>query len=134
MLGPTLFIIFINTLDSYLQDYPVLLSKFADDTKVGMPVNNETDSIVLQNVINTLCDWYDDLSMKLNSGKCKVMHVGGRNIHFTYTMHGFAPGGTVLESVDEEKDVGVKISNTLKPSSQCQAAALKANTETNTIG
>ena len=107
---------------------PIMLSsKFADDTKVGMPVNNETDSIVLQNVINTLCDWSDDLSMKLNSGKCEVMHVGGRNNHFTYTMHGFAPGGTVLESVDEEKDVGVKISNTLKPSSLCQAAALKAN-------
>ena len=105
----------------------MLLSKFADDTKVGMPVYNETDSIVLQNVINTLCDWYDDLSMKLNSGKCKVMHVGGRNIHFTYTMHGFAPGGTVLESVDEEKDVGVKISNTLKPSSQCQSEAMNAN-------
>ena len=64
VLRPTLFIIFINTLDIYLQDYPVLLSKFADHTKVGMPVNNETDSIVLQNVINTLCDWSDDLSMK----------------------------------------------------------------------
>ena len=89
-----------------------------------MPVNNETDSIVLQNVINTLCDWSDDLSMKFNSGKCKVMHVGGRNNHFTYTMHGFAPGGTALESVDEEKDVGV---NTLKPSSQCQSEAMNAN-------
>ena len=127
VLGPTLFVIYINTLDIYLQDYPVLLFKFYDDTKVGMPFNNETGSLVLQNVINTLCDWSDDLSMKFNSGKCKVMHVGGRNNHFTYTMHGFAPGGTVLESVDEEKDVGVKISNTLKPSSQCQAAALKAN-------
>ena len=40
VLGPTLFIIFINTLDSYLQDYPVLLSKFADDTKVGIPPVN----------------------------------------------------------------------------------------------
>ena len=75
-----------------------------------MPVNNETDSIVLQNVINTLCDWSDDLSMKFNSGKCKVIHVG-----------------TVLESVDEETDVGVKISNTLKPSSQCQSEAMNAN-------
>ena len=69
VLGPTLFVILINTLDIYLQDYPVLLSKFSDDTKVGMPVNNETDSIVLQNVINTLCDWSDSLSMKFNSGK-----------------------------------------------------------------
>ena len=48
--------------------------------------------------------------MKFNSGKCKVIHVG-----------------TVLEPVDEEKDVGVKISNTLKPSSQCQSEAMKTN-------
>ena len=79
-----------------------------------MTVNTETDSIVLQNVINTLCDWFDDLSMKFNSGKCNVIH----NARFCFRWF----------SVDEEKDVGVKISNTLKPSSQCQAAAMKANT------
>ena len=42
-------------------------------------------------------------------------------------MGGFAPGGTVLESSKEEKDIGVIISDSLKPSSQCAAAARKAN-------
>ena len=42
-------------------------------------------------------------------------------------MGGFAPAGVVLEAVEEEKDVGVMVSNTLKPSSQCAKAAKKAN-------
>ena len=33
----------------------------------------------------------------------------------------------MVESVDEEKNVEVKFCNTLKPSSQCQAAAMEAN-------
>ena len=127
VLGPTLFVIFINTLDIYLKDLPALISKFADDSKVGMCVNNESDALVLQDVINTLCDWSNDLSMQFNADKCKVMHIGKKNLKHSYTMNGFAPGGTVLQPTEEEKDVGVRISNTLKSSAQCQAAAKKAN-------
>ena len=65
--------------------------------------------------------------MQFTADKCKVMHLGTRNQKYSYTMNGFAPGGTVLEPTEEEKDVGVRISNSLKSSAQCQAAAKKAN-------
>ena len=97
------------------------------NTKVGMCVNSESDAILLQDVINALCKWSDDLSMQFNSGKCKVMHIGTKPLNHSYTMHGYAPGGTVLSVTEEEKDVGVRVSNTLKPTAQCQAAAKKAN-------
>ena len=42
-------------------------------------------------------------------------------------MGGFAPAGTVLEVVKEEKDIGVVVSDSLKPSAQCAKAAKKAN-------
>ena len=42
-------------------------------------------------------------------------------------MGGFAPAGTVLEEVSEEKDIGVIVSDSLKPSLQCAKAAKKAN-------
>ena len=66
--------------------------------------------------------------MQFNSGKCKVMHFGAKNPHYCYTMGGYAPGGQILKSVREEKDVGVMISDLLIPSSQCVKAAKKANT------
>ena len=55
------------------------------------------------------------------------MHLGTRNHKYSYTMNGFAPGGSLLEPTEEEKDVGVRISKSLKSSAQCQAAAKKAN-------
>ena len=42
-------------------------------------------------------------------------------------MGGFAPGGQVLEETKEEKDVGVIVANSLKPSAQCAKAVKKAN-------
>ena len=40
VLGPTLFIIFINDIDDAIDTVKGIISKFADDTKVGRPVNN----------------------------------------------------------------------------------------------
>ena len=42
-------------------------------------------------------------------------------------MGGNASAGTILESTSEEKDKGVILSDSLKPSSQCAAAAGKEN-------
>ena len=57
--------------------------------------------------------------MSFNAGKCKVLHLGNKNNKFSYYMGGFAPGGQILEETKKEKDVGVIISNTLKPSAHC---------------
>ena len=43
-------------------------------------------------------------------------------------MYGHAPAGTILEETEEEKDVGVWVSNSLKPLVLCVKAANKANT------
>ena len=50
------------------------------------------------------------------------MHVGKKNPEFVYDW-----GGGQLEATEEEKDVGVMITRTLKPSLQCSRAAKKAN-------
>ena len=50
--------------------------------------------------------------------KCKIMHTGRRNPNFVYTMNGQA-----LQTVDEERDIEVLVTNTLKLSKHCQKAA-----------
>ena len=42
-------------------------------------------------------------------------------------MGGYAPGGTILQESVIEKDVGVNVIQSLKPSAQCAKAAKKAN-------
>ena len=56
VLGPILFIIFINDIDDAA---PLLnfLSKFADDTKAVRVISNEGDQEMMQKDINALVDW-----------------------------------------------------------------------------
>ena len=127
VLGPTCFVIFINDIDMAINTITGIISKFADDTKVGRVVEEDKDREELQKDLDNLMEWSVEWQMLFNSGKCKVIHFGRNNPCFSYTMGGHAPAGKVLESVVEEKDVGVMVSNTLKPTAQCSKAAKKAN-------
>ena len=121
-MGPTLFVIFINPLDLAVEKLSTILSKFADDTKIGLIVNNEEDRKRLQEVIDILLKWAQDWQMTFNSSKCKVLHLGKSNKNYVYSM-----GTQQLGVTTCEKDIGVLVTNDLKPSPQCAAAATKAN-------
>ena len=60
--------------------------------------------------------------MEFNVEKCKVMHIGGTNMNYRYYMD-----QKESEVVEEEKDLGVLITNDLKTSQQCTAVCNKAN-------
>ena len=122
VLGPTLFLIFINDIDTAVEATSHVLLKFADDTKVGQVVESEEQRQELQGTINRLVEWSEEWQMLFNSEKCHILHLGHRNARFEYTM-----GGRVLEAVESEKDVGVIIHQSLKPSMQCARAAGRAN-------
>ena len=47
VLGPILFVIFINDIDTVLEKEGLFLSKFADDTKAGRKVDTEDSDLVL---------------------------------------------------------------------------------------
>ena len=127
VLGPTLFLVFINDIDCVVDCVAAKLSKFADDSKLFRCVNSDVDKEALQRDINALLQWSEDWQMAFNSDKCKVVHFGRSNPQFVYTMGGDAPGGTVLEHSKEEKDLGVLTHDSLKPTSQCAKAVKKAN-------
>jgi ribonuclease P/MRP protein subunit RPP40 len=120
VLGPILFLIFINDLDeaALLID---ILRKFADDTKLGQTVGTDQDNEKLQQALDNLCDWADKWGMEFNIKKCKIMHLGHNNPGHVYTMK-----NQQLENTEIERDIGVNVSNSLKPSLQCAQAAKTA--------
>ena len=120
VLGPLLFLIFINDIDTVVGGVDTI-KKFADDTKVGKKVETEADIKVMQEALDSMCDWAVKWGMSFNIGKCKIMHMGRNNIRHEYTM-----GGQVLGTTSEERDIGVIVSDTLKPTAQCQKAARTA--------
>ena len=56
VLGPTLFLIFINDLDIAAQITGAMVKKFADDTKCYMVVETEQDRHKFQSMLNNLED------------------------------------------------------------------------------
>jgi hypothetical protein len=122
VLGPLLFLLFINDLDLAASEVTAM-AKFADDTKVGQQVVTDADRVTLQSALDKLCKWSEKWGMQFNVAKCKVMHFGRNNPRFDYEML-----GQKLEEVDSERDIGVTVNNNLKPSSQCAKAAGTART------
>lgn len=119
ILGPSLFIIFINGIDEgILSD----ILKFADDTKLFGKVGSSESREKLQEDLRVLCEWSMKWQMKFNTDKCKVMHIGAQNLEAEYFME-----GNKLEKVSEEKDLGVMISRNFKVSKQCIKAAKTGN-------
>ncbi len=66
----------------------------------------------------TCARWAELWGMEFNVKKCKVMHVGLNNQRYKYTM-----GGEHLEVTEEERDIGVNMTSSLKLSQQCKKAA-----------
>ena len=119
VLGPILFLIYINDLDD---DITNKLLKFVDDTKVFIKIKSVADRQHLQDDLNKLIEWSEKWRMLYNFGKCKCLHTGHGNEDAQYTM-----GGTVLNITLKEKDLGLTISADMKVSEQCGIAAAKGN-------
>jgi hypothetical protein len=80
VLGPLLFVIFINDLEDSVEGLLDILRKFADDTKLCQEVTSEEDRDRLQEALDELCQWAERWGMQFNVSKCKVMHIQGTSI------------------------------------------------------
>jgi hypothetical protein len=119
VLGPLLFVIFINDLCERLNNTGKL---FADDTKVISMIKSQEDNLNLQNDINELNKWSNEWLIKFNEKKCKVMHFGKNNPNHEYKINEY-----ILEKTQSEKDLGITITNDLNWKSHINNAINKAN-------
>ena len=69
VLGPTLFLIYINELPNLVQSSCKL---FADDTKLFKSISTNDDCKTLQADLDTLSDWSSKWLLKFNTEKCKI--------------------------------------------------------------
>ena len=122
VLGPILFLIYINDLPEYVSNSTVRL--FADDTLLYLTIHNSLDCIKLQEDLNSLERWESDWQMSFDPVKCEVIHITTKKkpIIHKYTLHGHT-----LSSVPQIKYLGVNISQDLKWNSHINSVSSKAN-------
>ena len=81
ILKPLLFNGFVNHLHVVLEN---VLSKFADDTKLGGAISSTEGGECLQRDVDKLENWACSNHMKYNKNKCLILHLGMNNPGHTH--------------------------------------------------
>ena len=84
VLGPILFVLYINDIDNCLEDKEGFMPKFADDTKVAKVVRDSDTASEMQSIIHNLEIWCNTWGMTFNTKKCTIMHFGHGNPRTEY--------------------------------------------------
>ena len=87
VLGPLMFIMFINDITEVCSKNEAHIYLFADDAKLCRHIVHESDYELLQTALSKLQDWFESWLLKLNIQKCKAVSYG-RNVNkdFKYRM------------------------------------------------
>ncbi len=109
ILGPLLFIIFINDLPEFIEN-DTKPSLYADDTKLHQTITSMSDCLSLQQSLKNLDNWSKENHLPFNSSNCKVLTVTRKK---TPIIHQYTLGDQRLTRVLSEKDLGVVTSTTL---------------------
>nr|VZH92765.1 unnamed protein product [Spirometra erinaceieuropaei] len=123
VLGPLLFLVYIN---DCVDDLGCSAIMFADDVKLWRPIRSDADRYALQDSLNRLNSWSARWLLNFNVDKCVILRLRTRQTSKEDDSFQYVLGGQSLSNVVEQKDLGVLMTSSLKPSSQCQRAAKSA--------
>ena len=99
VLGPILFVIYVNSLIDVVQDSDLFLS--ADDNKLFKIIFNEEDTVSLQKDIDSMFYWTLNSLSLFHPNKCFTMHVSSK-LNETIT-HAYKMNNRILENKSELK-------------------------------
>ncbi|KAI8491386.1 hypothetical protein Bbelb_310190 [Branchiostoma belcheri] len=123
VLGPLLFLIYINDLPSRLS--PGTTARlFADDCLIYREIRGQGDQVILQKDLIALQVWAATWGMKFNPKKCNTMSITRNKNPFTWM---YEMCGEFIHQTEQAKYLGITISNDLKWSTHISTAVTRAN-------
>ena len=121
MLGPILFLLFINNLPANVASG---IKMFADDCVLFHNIASPQDHAALQQDLNCLVAWSATWQMSFSPKKCMAMSVSLKRSPLYYQ---YSICDVPLEGVQYQKYLGVYITCTLNWSRQCEEVKKKAS-------
>jgi hypothetical protein len=118
VLGPLLFIIFINDITDNL-DQSTTAKLFADDIKLYSELSFSHN---LQTQLDNIHSWSSVWQLSISYSKCNILHVGSKSNHTPYHI-----SSHLIKPVDFVKDLGVLIEPDLKFTRHINDIVCRAN-------
>ena len=118
ILGPLLFLIYVNDMPDSISSTSKM---FADDTKAYREIIRIDDCQRLQEDLNSLQCWSLTWLLGFNASKCILLRIRDI-IKYIYSIN-----GEVIKQEHTQKDLGVLMSDDLKPAKHVEAIVKKAN-------
>ena len=127
VLGPLLFLLFINDLPSYIKNSSDI-RLFADDCVIYRRIASQQDALALQEDLNSLLDWEQQWGMEFHPQKCQVLRVSLKKneIAANYNIREHT-----LERVNDAKYLGVILNEKLSWNSHIDNISKKGHNTLN---
>lgn len=103
VLGPILFILFINDIADICQG-TISHKLFADDLKLYSTIESDCDRASLQKALERLEQWCSDWQLSVNVNKCHTLHMGKQNPTYCYFLN-----ARKIDATDDVLDLGVNV-------------------------
>ena len=127
VLGPLLFLCYIQDLGDDINKTIMNILKFVDDSKVIGKVNKFDDIEKLQNHMTRIYDWADKNHMRWNRDKFQLLRVGP-NREIKESTYLFTPDfEDIIEEKNYIKDLGILVDSELRYKDHMKLAVSKAN-------
>ena len=121
ILGPLLFLVFINDILECTSDSSLLL--FADDTKCLKPIYDPVDCSLLQSDLDKLSLWSKQWKLSFNESKCTLVTFHSK---LPVIPHSYHINDQVIANCKQHKDLGVLMANDLSWSAHLQFITARA--------
>nr|CAD2193464.1 unnamed protein product [Meloidogyne enterolobii] len=110
VLGPLLFLIFINDLPNYLPS-DVKIKIYADDVKLYTYHQNDNKRDILKESLILLSKWAKINGLEIAENKCSVLYVGKNN-----SQEGYHISENLIPKLQTVRDLGILIDSKLSSS------------------
>jgi hypothetical protein len=108
VIGPLLFVLFINDIASLFNDRKCVGKLFADDLKLYSTLETDADISYLQEKLTAVHDWSDRWQLGISYTKCNLMYVGRMRCNESLFLN-----ANMLPIVDKVKDLGIVVDSNL---------------------
>jgi len=114
VLGPSLYLLFINDVSNIFYDLAVSFKLYADDIKLYSCYNVTSSGDTLSVAITLLCEWSDIWQLSIAVQKCFTCSICSYKSNAHFPRQSYMIKNTVLSSVNCVRDLGVIVDCHLK--------------------